>query len=68
MTSVLRACAGVMLVSWAEMALRAGQIHLFHIPAGEARGLLGVVFPWLLSFEWTYLGLAVVACLLLSVP
>ncbi|MGI5500105.1 hypothetical protein [Lentzea sp. CA-135723] len=64
-TPVLRVCAGVVLVSWAEMALRAGQIHLLHIPADQARGLLGVAFPWLLSSEWTYLGLAVLACAVL---
>lgn len=50
----------IVLAYWAESLLRAAQIHLLHLPAPYARGLLGIPFPWLVSSEWMDHGYALI--------
>lgn len=50
----------IVLVYWAVRLLRAAQIHLFHIPAPQAHGLLGVPFPWLVHSEWSHHGYSLI--------
>ncbi|SMC51512.1 hypothetical protein [Lentzea albidocapillata] len=57
---VLTVVTVVVLVYWAELLLRLAQTYLFHIPEPYARGLLGVVLPWLAESGWAHHGIAFV--------
>lgn len=50
----------IVLAHWAEHIVQAVQIYLLHWPLREARGVLGVPFPWLVHSEWLHYGYAAV--------
>jgi hypothetical protein len=50
----------VVVAHWAEHLVQAAQIWVLGWPRPEARGLLGIPFPWLISSEWLHYGYAVV--------
>jgi hypothetical protein len=50
----------IVLAHWAEHVLQAVQIFVLGWPRAEARGALGLVFPWLVSSEALHYGYAIV--------
>jgi len=50
----------VVIAHWAEHIAQAIQIWGLGWPRPQARGLLGVPFPWLISTEWLHYGFAIV--------
>ncbi|MEH1101389.1 hypothetical protein V6V16_19720 [Micromonospora sp. CPCC 205561] len=50
----------IVLAHWAEHLVQAYQIWGLGWPRPEARGVLGMPFPWLVSSEWLHYGYAVV--------
>ena len=55
----------VVLAHWAEHVAQAYQIWVLGWPRPEARGVLGVPFPWLVTSEWLHYGYALVMLLAL---
>lgn len=50
----------IVLAHWAEHLVQAFQIYALGWPAAQARGLLGMPFPVLISSEWLHYGYAIV--------
>jgi hypothetical protein len=50
----------VVAAHWAEHLAQAVQIYVLGMPTAEARGVLGVPFPWLVHSEWMHYGYALV--------
>ena len=50
----------IVVAHWAEHLTQAAQIWLLGWPRSEARGVLGLPFPWLVSSEWLHYGYAIV--------
>ncbi|MEU5940974.1 hypothetical protein ABZ807_17675 [Micromonospora sp. NPDC047548] len=50
----------VVLAHWAEHLVQAVQIWYLGWPRPQARGVLGMPFPWLISSEWLHYGYALV--------
>ncbi len=50
----------VVVAHWAEHLVQAYQIWLLGWPRPQARGVLGMPFPWLVSSEWLHYGYAIV--------
>ncbi|WP_433386124.1 hypothetical protein [Micromonospora sp. KLBMP9576] len=50
----------IVVAHWAEHLVQAYQIWLLGWPLPQARGVLGMPFPWLVSSEWLHYGYAVV--------
>jgi hypothetical protein len=50
----------VVLAHWAEHLVQALQIWVLGWSRPQARGVLGVPFPWLVSMEWLHYGYAIV--------
>jgi hypothetical protein len=50
----------VVLAHWAEHLVQAYQIWVLNQPRPAARGVLGQVFPWLVTSEWLHYGYALV--------
>ncbi|WP_067499229.1 hypothetical protein [Actinoplanes sp. TFC3] len=48
----------IVVAHWAEHIVQAVQIWVLHWPRPQARGLLGMPFPWLISSEWLHYGYA----------
>src|SRR5581483_7656148 len=48
----------IVLGHWAEHILQAIQVFVLHWPRPEARGALGMVFPWLVTSETLHYGYA----------
>ncbi|KUP97752.1 hypothetical protein [Thermobifida cellulosilytica] len=52
---------GVIVVAhWAEHISQAVQIYVLGWPVAEARGVLGIPFPWLIESEWLHYGYALI--------
>lgn len=58
--AVLTLFTVVVLAHWAEHLVQAYQIWVLNWPRPQARGVLGVWFPWLVSSEWLHYGYAIV--------
>jgi hypothetical protein len=56
----LRVFLFVVVAHWAEHLVQAVQIYVLGWPVPEARGVLGVPFPWLITSEWMHYGYALV--------
>ncbi|MCX5199556.1 hypothetical protein OOK31_37735 [Streptomyces sp. NBC_00249] len=56
--TALRVFLVVVLAHWAEHLTQAAQIYVLGWPLPEARGVLGVPFPWLVKSEWMHYGYA----------
>lgn len=52
--------AVVIVGHWAEHVAQAYQIWVLHYPKARALGLLGMLWPWLISSEWLHYGFALV--------
>ena len=50
----------IVIGHWAEHLVQAYQIWALDWPRPQARGVLGMPFPWLISSEWLHYGYAVV--------
>ena len=50
----------VVLAHWAEHLVQAYQIWVLGRPRPAARGVLGQIFPWLVTSEWLHYGYALV--------
>ena len=50
----------IVLAHWAEHLVQAYQVWVLNWPRPQALGLLGEVFPWLISSEWMHYGYAIV--------
>ncbi|MGX6601995.1 hypothetical protein ACWKSP_07675 [Micromonosporaceae bacterium Da 78-11] len=65
-----RAALTVLLVvvigHWAEHLVQAYQIWVLGRPRPQALGLLGQVYPWLVTSEWLHYGYAIVMLVLLA--
>ncbi|MFE1165775.1 hypothetical protein [Nocardiopsis sp. NPDC058789] len=60
----------IVIAHWAEHIVQAVQIYVFDWPIEEARGVLGIPFPWLVTSEWMHYGYALIMLigLLLLLP
>jgi hypothetical protein len=56
----LRTFMVIVLGHWSEHLAQAFQIYVLHWPVPEARGVLGIFFPWLIKSEALHYGYAVV--------
>jgi hypothetical protein len=56
----LRLFMVIVLAHWAEHLVQAVQIYALGWPVPEARGLLGLYYPWLISSETLHYGYALV--------
>jgi len=56
----LRVFLVIILAHWAEHLTQAIQIYVLGWPVPEARGVLGVPFPWLVTSEWMHYGYALI--------
>jgi hypothetical protein len=50
----------IVLAHWLEHLVQAYQIWVLDRPRPQARGVLGQVFPWLVTSEWLHYGYAIV--------
>ena len=50
----------IVLAHWAEHLAQAFQVWALHWPRPEARGVLGLWFPWLVTSEWLHYAYAIV--------
>ncbi|GAA0987226.1 MULTISPECIES: hypothetical protein [Nocardiopsidaceae] len=50
----------VVVAHWAEHLVQAAQIYVLDWPVPEARGVLGIPFPWLVTSEWMHYGYALI--------
>ncbi|MER5756930.1 hypothetical protein [Streptomyces sp. NPDC002088] len=50
----------IVLAHWAEHVAQAVQIYIWGWPVKQARGVLGIPFPWLVSSEWMHYGYALI--------
>src|SRR5687768_18241132 len=56
----LRSFMVIVLAHWAEHFLQTFQIYVLGWPVPQARGALGLIFPWLVSSELLHYGYAIV--------
>ncbi|WP_328499746.1 hypothetical protein OG828_48420 [Streptomyces sp. NBC_00457] len=56
----LRVFLIIVLVHWAEHVAQAVQIYIWGWSAPQARGVLGIPFPWLVTSEWMHYGYALI--------
>ncbi|MET8660010.1 hypothetical protein [Streptomyces griseus] len=56
----LRLFLFIVIAHWAEHLVQAYQIYVMGWPIPEARGVLGMPFPWLVTSEWMHYGYALV--------
>lgn len=56
----LQIFAVIVLAHWGEHLAQAVQVYLLHWPVPEARGLLGLPFPWLVKSEFMHYAYALV--------
>ncbi|MDN3292805.1 hypothetical protein QWM81_01845 [Streptomyces ficellus] len=56
----LRVFLVIVLAHWGEHLAQAAQIYVMGWPVPEARGVLGVPFPWLVTSEWMHYGYALI--------
>ncbi|MFI1016670.1 hypothetical protein [Streptomyces sp. NPDC020965] len=56
----LRIFMVIVVAHWAEHIVQAVQIYVMGWSIPEARGVLGIPFPWLVTSEWMHYGYALV--------
>jgi len=56
----LNAFMVIVVAHWAEHLVQAYQVWVLDRPRPAARGVLGQIFPWLVTSEWLHYGYAVV--------
>jgi hypothetical protein len=50
----------IVLAHWVEHVIQAVQVYALGWPVPEARGALGIPFPWLITSEWLHYGYAII--------
>lgn len=50
----------IVVAHWAEHVVQAIQVYALGWPLPEARGVLGLFFPWLVTSEWLHYGYALI--------
>ncbi|WP_223167702.1 hypothetical protein [Nonomuraea sp. SYSU D8015] len=50
----------IVVAHWAEHIAQAIQVYALGWPLPEARGVLGIPFPWLVTSEWMHYGYALI--------
>jgi hypothetical protein len=65
--ALLNAFMVVVLLHWAEHLVQAYQIWVLGMPRPQARGILGEVYPWLVTSEVLHYGYAIVMLIALAV-
>ncbi|MEU5716475.1 hypothetical protein AB0G71_11910 [Streptomyces sp. NPDC020403] len=50
----------IVIAHWAEHLVQAYQIYIMGWPIPQARGVLGIPFPWLITSEWMHYGYALI--------
>lgn len=50
----------IVVAHWAEHIVQAIQIYVWGWSVSEARGVLGIPFPWLVTSEWMHYGYALI--------
>ncbi|NRQ32773.1 hypothetical protein HII36_13120 [Nonomuraea sp. NN258] len=50
----------IVVAHWAEHVVQAIQVYAWGWPMAEARGVLGIPFPWLVTSEWMHYGYALI--------
>ncbi|GIH76711.1 hypothetical protein [Planobispora longispora] len=50
----------IVIGHWAEHVVQAVQVYVWGWPLSEARGVLGIPFPWLVTSEWMHYGYALI--------
>lgn len=50
----------IVIAHWAEHLVQAFQIWVLGTPRPQAGGILGDIFPWLITSEWLHYGFAIV--------
>lgn len=50
----------IVVAHWAEHVVQAIQIYIYNWPVPDARGVLGIPFPWLVTSEWMHYGYALI--------
>lgn len=58
--TALNAFMVIVLAHWAEHVAQAIQVYVLGWPLPEARGVLGLAFPWLVTSEWMHYGYALI--------
>jgi hypothetical protein len=53
----------IVLLHWAEHLVQAYQVWVLDRPRPAARGVLGQIYPWLVTSEWLHYGYAIVMLL-----
>ncbi|NUR83719.1 MAG: hypothetical protein HOY71_06490 [Nonomuraea sp.] len=56
--TALTAFMVIVVAHWAEHVVQAVQVYVWGWPLSEARGVLGLPFPWLVTSEWMHYGYA----------
>lgn len=56
----LRLYLVIVIAHWAEHIVQGAQIYVLDWPLEQARGLLGMPFPWLVTSEWMHYGYALI--------
>ena len=56
----LQVFMGIVLAHWAEHLAQAYQVYVLHWPLAQARGVLGLWFPWLVTSEAMHYGYALI--------
>lgn len=56
--AALTAFMVIVVGHWAEHLVQAVQVYVWGWPLSEARGVLGMPFPWLVTSEWMHYGYA----------
>ncbi|MEU5869829.1 hypothetical protein ABZ815_52320 [Nonomuraea sp. NPDC047529] len=56
--AALTAFMAIVVAHWAEHLVQAVQVYVWGWPLSEARGVLGLPFPWLVTSEWMHYGYA----------
>ncbi|MBB6551908.1 hypothetical protein [Nonomuraea rubra] len=50
----------IVVAHWAEHLVQAVQVYAWGWPLADARGVLGLPFPWLVTSEWMHYGYALI--------
>jgi len=50
----------IVIAHWGEHLFQAYQVYVLHWPRPQSMGMMGMVWPWLISSEWLHYGYALI--------
>ena len=50
----------IVIAHWGEHLFQAYQVYVLHWPRPHSMGMLGMIWPWLISTEWLHYGYALI--------